>query len=157
MYLYLFGIHTYDLTWDGNTYHKLAVGMLRDGWNPVYQSAESFINEDAANMQISDDDRNSTWIEHYPKASWIFSATIYSVVNDIEGSKILNMLFIYIGFCIILNYLSKKMNIIFAILISLITILNPISIVQMFNFYIDGLMGICLYIIICTLVCGFIA
>ena len=27
--------NTYDMTWDGNTYHKTAVGSLKNGWKPV--------------------------------------------------------------------------------------------------------------------------
>jgi len=137
--------HTYDTTWDGNTYHKLAIGMLKDGWNPVYQSAESFINDDVTNIGIEDDGRNSIWIEHYPKASWIFSANIYSVTNNIESAKIINILIMYVAFGIIINYLYKKTNIIFLFLISLLVCINPISIVQAFSYYIDGLMGLCIY------------
>ena len=55
--------HTYDMTWDGNTYHKLAVGMLKDGWNPVYESAEEYIARDVTNIGLEDDGRNSIWIE----------------------------------------------------------------------------------------------
>lgn len=144
--------HTYDTTWDGNTYHKLAIGMMKDGWNPVYQTAESFIKDDVTQLGIMDDSRNSIWIEHYPKASWIFSANVYSVTNDIEAAKIINVLIMYIAFGLIMNYLYKKTNIIFAFLISFLTCVNPISIVQAFSYYIDGLMGLCIYIIIYALV-----
>lgn len=143
---------TYDLTWDGNTYHKLAIGMMKDGWNPVYQKAEDFIKEDIANVGIVDGDKNSIWIEHYPKASWIFAANIYSATNNIEGSKIINILMMYIGFCLITNYFYKKTNFLSSLIIAFLLIVNPISIVQTFNFYIDGLMGICLYIIIYALI-----
>jgi len=144
--------HTYDTTWDGNTYHKLAIGMLKDGWNPVYQSAETFIKDDVTHLGIIDDSRNSIWINHYPKASWIFSANVYSVTNNIEASKIINVLIMYIAFALIMNYLYKKTNIIFSFLIAFVTCVNPISIVQAFSYYIDGLMGLCIYIIICALV-----
>lgn len=145
-------MHTYDLSWDGNTYHKLAIGMLKDGWNPVYQTAEDFIEEDVADVGIKDDGRNSIWIEHYPKASWIFSANVYSAINDIEGSKIINVLMMYIGFCLIIDYLYKKTNFFYSFIITFILIINPITIVQSFNFYIDGLMGVCIYIILYALI-----
>lgn len=143
---------TYDLTWDGNTYHKLAVGMMKDGWNPIYENAKDFIKSDISKLGIIDDDKNSIWIEHYPKASWTFSANIYEYTNNIESAKILPLLIMYIGFCIIVNYLNKKMNLFFAILLAFLAVVNPISVVQTLNFYIDGLMGICIYIIIFTLV-----
>lgn len=30
---------SYDKTWDGAAYHKQAVGLLKEGWNPVYMDA----------------------------------------------------------------------------------------------------------------------
>lgn len=142
---------TYDRTWDGNTYHKLAVGILKDGWNPVYQTAEEYIALDPSNLGIEDDGRNSIWVEHYPKASWIFAANVYSVTGSIETAKIINMLMMYIAFGIIINYMYKKVNFIFAFLIAFFIAINPVTIVQVFNYYIDGLMGLCIYIILCML------
>ena len=37
---------SYDITFDGNTYHKAAIGELKNGWNPVYQSIEDFNDSD---------------------------------------------------------------------------------------------------------------
>ena len=143
--------HTYDLTWDGNTYHKLAVGMMKDGWNPAYQSAKSFMKDTKTDFKIKDADRNSIWIQHYPKASWIFAANMYSVTNSIESSKILTLLFLYIGFCIFFDFCYRKTSLAFSILISILLVINPISVTQTLNYYIDGLMGICIYIILCSL------
>lgn len=143
---------TYDLSWDGNTYHKLAVGCIKDGWNPIYQEAENFIKVDSAQLGVQDDGLNSMWIEHYPKASWIFAANIYALTNNIEASKVLALLMMYIGFFLILNYAYKKTNLLFSFLIAFFAVVNPISVVQMFNFYIDGIMGLCIYIILCTLI-----
>ena len=55
-------------------------------------------------FKLKDADRNSIWIQHYPKASWIFAANIYSITNSIESSKIITLLFMYIGFCLILDF-----------------------------------------------------
>lgn len=33
---------TVDYSWDGNNYHKMAVGALAHGWNPVWQSIFDF-------------------------------------------------------------------------------------------------------------------
>ena len=32
----------YDYTWDGNNYHKLAIGMMIDGWNPLMETEYEF-------------------------------------------------------------------------------------------------------------------
>ncbi len=32
----------YDFTADGNTYHKLAIGSMKNGWNPAYEDSKDF-------------------------------------------------------------------------------------------------------------------
>ena len=32
----------YDGTADGNTYHKLTIGALKNGWNPIFQDIANF-------------------------------------------------------------------------------------------------------------------
>ena len=32
----------YDYSWDGNSYHKSTIGILSDGWNPVYETMKEF-------------------------------------------------------------------------------------------------------------------
>lgn len=142
--------HTYDLSYDGNTYHKLAIGLLNDGYNPVYDSIASFIknNGSSVNLQVKD----SIWVEHYPKASWIFAANFYKFTGNIESAKIIVMLMIYITFGISLGFLYKKIHYIYAFLISLFISINPISIVQVFTNYVDGLMGLLIYIILISLI-----
>ena len=31
-------VNVYDFSYDGNTYHKTTIGLLKNGWNPIYQS-----------------------------------------------------------------------------------------------------------------------
>lgn len=33
---------TYDLTVDGNSYHKTAIAFIKNGWNPYYESSTDF-------------------------------------------------------------------------------------------------------------------
>ena len=28
----------FDMSWDGNSYHKTCVGLLKYGWNPIYET-----------------------------------------------------------------------------------------------------------------------
>ena len=42
----LLASNEYDISWDGNMYHKIAIGELSEGWNPIYQSIDDF-NEEA--------------------------------------------------------------------------------------------------------------
>lgn len=141
----------YDWTWDGNTYHKTAVGSLKNGWNPVYEKVEDFTIEKGNEIDLDTKEKNKIWVNHYPKASWIFAANIYSITNSIEASKILNILMMYVSITLIGTYLMKKMNKIWASIISILIIINPVIITQIFNYYIDGLLGMGLCIIIYTL------
>ena len=56
----------YDSTADGNTYHKLAVGALKNGWNPLYDHNEAI----------------KSWSLHYPKFIWIYGANLYSTFGN---------------------------------------------------------------------------
>ena len=33
-----------DFTFDGNTYHKATIGLLKEGWNQLYETAAEFDN-----------------------------------------------------------------------------------------------------------------
>ena len=61
--------YMFDSSYDGMHYHKQAVIMLKEGWNPLYEASTDFdIHASFPNMQ--------PWIEDYPKGMWIFSAVL---------------------------------------------------------------------------------
>ena len=143
----------YDLTVDGNSYHKLAVGSLKNGWNPVYEKVEEFNIEKGNVVEVdTKNTKNHLWINHYTKGPWIFSGVIYAFTENIESGKIFTILMMYSTFAIVFSYLSKKTNIVVSIIIALLLVINPITIVQMFNYYGDGLMGLCIFTIIVSLI-----
>ena len=45
MILTIFASNVYDLSEDGNTYHKTAIGSLKNGWNPFYEDNYEFNKE----------------------------------------------------------------------------------------------------------------
>lgn len=142
----------YDLSCDGNAYHKTAIGNLKNGWNPVYENVEDYTIEKGNKINVNVETRNHIWINHYPKASWIFAANIYKLTNNIEASKVLNLLMIYICFCIVVTYLNKKIGKVWSIIIAILITINPITFVQLFTNYIDGLLGISLSLILYCLI-----
>lgn len=144
--------NTYDMTWDGNTYHKTAVGSLKNGWNPVYEKVEDFNIEDGNEINIDNEEDNKLWVNHYPKASWIFAANVYKLTDNIEMAKVLNLLMICACFGIIATYLSKKINRVWGIILALLIVVNPITVPQVFNYYIDGILGLSLFMILCSLI-----
>lgn len=133
--------YVFDQSDDGNTYHKETIYMLKEGWNPVYNDYKEF----AKNNNLTYN--HELWSEHYPKTTWIIGATIYDITNNIETGKFYNITFMYITF-VLLSYIiykqfSKKY---LSILISLVTVINPITMSQIFSYYVDGLLGLLLYL-----------
>ena len=125
----------YDASYDGNAYHKLAVGLLKGGWNPIYETP----NADVVNRILGTGFDGGPWVEGYCKGVWFFSASIYSISNNIETGKSYNLiLLIAVLFAAYAVYRKRIKNVPVAILLSLITAFNPILISQLFTFYIDG-------------------
>ncbi|MBE5936395.1 MAG: hypothetical protein E7265_00020 [Lachnospiraceae bacterium] len=133
--------------YDGNSYHKMAVGFLKNGWNPLYESANTFSPRYFSNETVTSMD---IWIDHYGKASWFFASAVYAFTDNIECGKVYNLLSIITLFGILYNYLSEKFpskkytNII----ISVLTAANPITIPQILQYYVDGFMCSMLFILI---------
>lgn len=137
----------YDQSSDGNSYHKEAVGVIASGYNPLTQTVSEFAIE---NNIVS---CQGLWIEHYPKASWIYGASLYEITGNIETGKSFNLLIIFVVFSLMLNLLSKFINSFFLnIVISLCISLNPILLSQLFSYYIDGFLGGCLILLIFVMI-----
>lgn len=136
---------TYDYTADGNSYHKIAIGFMKEGWNTVYESSLDWqVGKDV--IQIEPETKIDKWIDHYPKATWTVAAAMYSYTGSIESGKSINFL-LAVSVCLLLysvfsTKFSKKISLLFSALFTL----NPILLSQMFSYYLDGLMGICFII-----------
>ena len=133
----------YDLTWDSNTYHKDAVGALKNGWNPIHENYIDFYKK--SNLRDSNiignkiDRERGLWQTHYCKGAWMVNANFYYLYNNIEKAKIFNLVLIYISiifsyfFC--LNFTNRKvLSFFLAILFSI----TPVTLIQMFSYYNDG-------------------
>lgn len=144
----------YDVTSDGNTYHKLAIGSMKNGWNPVYESSKDFTIEKGNVFDPDEKNMNTLWADHYTKGTEIFAAVIYAFTGNIESGKIYTILFMYIVFGILFSYLveHKKMNRIASLAISILLVVNPITLVQMGNYYIDASLGLMLYLIFYSMI-----
>lgn len=147
----LFMSFIFDRSSDGNTYHKDAVGNLYNGWNPVYESTDTFVENklarDDVDMQIWD-----IWKDHYAKANWILEANVYKTFGNIEAGKSINIIFMYILFSLCFSYLIEKLDLKKTLIISLLLTFNPISCAQIFSFYNDQLSGTILIALIISLI-----
>lgn len=132
----------FDRSSDGDTYHKDAIGVLKEGFNPVYESSEDFIKE-----RLDDSKKLTTysiWTDHYAKANWIIAANLYSFTGNIESAKAMNFLSLYVLFLFIFFHFYKKWGTIKSLLFAGIISINPITASQLYTFYNDFL--VCIYL-----------
>ena len=134
--------YTYDLTIDGNSYHKTAIAFIKNGWNPLYESARTFQKNNNSVIKIDKKERVDLWIEHYPKATWIIAANFYNMTGNIESGKCITLIFTIMLIIITYNCLQKILDKKWSIIISVLIALNPIVLAQFFSYYVDGIMGI---------------
>lgn len=140
----------FDRSSDGNTYHKDAVGVLKEGFNPVYESSSKIIES------RKDDSKNLTeysiWTDHYAKANWVIAANFYALTDNVESGKAMNLITMYIVFCFVFTTLLEVIDKKKTLIISLITVFNPITVSQMFTYYNDQLVCLLLFLSILFLI-----
>lgn len=130
----------YDVSCDGEAYHKPAVGLLNLGWNPIYETTtESIERLNIENLIPS----GNIVADVYAKATWIFAASCYSVFGDIESGKCYTLLGMLALFCIVTSFLIEKANLRGwqAICCSFFLAANPVNLSQMFTYYNDGFLS----------------
>ncbi len=140
----------YDRSSDGNTYHKDAIGVFKEGFNPVYESSADFIERRSDESQIKTE--YSIWTDHYAKANWMIAANFYSLTGNIESGKAINLIGIFILFGVLWGSLTEILNTKKAFLIALIASINPITASQVFTYYNDQLVCIYLFLAIFYLI-----
>lgn len=133
---------TYDITVDGNSYHKTAIAFIKNNWNPLYESSRDFQKNNPNVYKFGKESKIDLWINHYPKATWITAATIYNMTGNIESGKCITFIFTIMLMIISYNCLNKILSKKWSLLISLLLIINPITLSQLFCYYVDSIMGI---------------
>lgn len=137
----------FDYSWDGNSYHKSTIGMLADGWNPVYET----MNEFDKNRGISDNrsDSFSLWGEHYAKASHIYAANVMALTHNVESGKSINIISMAILALFILSLLLKKnTQLLFSLVFTIIVITSATISSQYLTNYVDILVYIYMFLLI---------
>ncbi|MCC7202798.1 MAG: hypothetical protein IT393_09105 [Nitrospirae bacterium] len=126
----------YDLSPDGQTYHQEAIDRLANGWNPIWSYEKNDID---------------ARLTYYPKAPWIYEASIYKVTKYIEYAKVFNFPIMFSAFCLIMGIMLKATNIKSGLIfiISLLASLNPVNILQVPSNYVDGHLFSMLTIVCC--------
>ncbi len=134
--------HTYDLTVDGNSYHKSSIAYIKNGWNPLYEDVREFQKTNTNVVPIAKESKLDLWMEHYPKATWVSAAATYSMTGNIESGKYITLVLSIVLVLISYNILKQVIPRIYSLGISLLVALNPITLSQIFSYYLDSLMGI---------------
>lgn len=133
---------TFDPSYDGNAYHKVAVGLLKHGWIPPMQSDEM-----VTSLGISP--APFIWIIHYCKQPWYFGASIYNIANNIECGKSYTMVAMIAAAAIAYSVGMRATNRRSAGLVFAgVSALNPIAISQCTTYYIDGYLQVVLWILV---------
>ncbi len=121
----------YDVSFDGQTYHQLAVYHIKNGYNPFHSPSLH---------------KNFYYIlaEHYVKASWILESFIYGITTRMEYAKGINLIALMAA--LFLSYESIRALTQWGSRwmcwgAALILCLNPIVISQLFTFLNDGLLA----------------
>lgn len=137
----------YDTTWDGNSYHKSTIGLMADGWNPLYEDMQEYDSKQENPIDVQSNSYN--WGNHYAKASHIFAANILSTTGNIESGKVLNTLSIIILFSYtIAILLYAKKSYLFSIIFSVVVVTYPVVCAQYLTNYVDLLVYIYLILTI---------
>lgn len=140
-----------DSSWDSNTYHKLAIGQMKDGWNPVYETGYDFFLKHKNGTKFQK--VKEGWATYYPKATWYFSAAMYSLTDNIETGKMINFLFVFMTFVVCYDYLRQRFfSVCIAIIIAFFLAVTPVSLVQLQTYYLDGVLANALTMIVALLV-----
>ena len=138
----------FDCSWDGNAYHKLAVGLLKNNWNPLRSLPSLSLTEGAGVESFG----QVLWVETYCKATWIFGASVYAITGNIETGKSYTLIGMTCAFLLVFYYMRKKgHNVLRAVLMACIAAFNPISVQQRTTYYIDGFLHTMLIILIVSL------
>ena len=118
-----------DTSWDGLMYHQPAIYELHEGWNPYTRSLDLALST------------NNLWINEYPRAAWYASSVLLGVFADVDAAKL--------SFFLGSTTLAAALRVARAYQVSLrwrglvaasLAVLNPVVIVQFWQFYLDGVL-----------------
>jgi hypothetical protein len=132
---YILASYIPDFNGDGLMYHSPGIWLFMNGWNPVNETSKSFMKNLYPMIEACG---SNTWITWYPKASELSSALINFPFWSMEAGKSINMLFCIVLFCYsFFVFVRMKISKILSLLFSFLIVLTPVTLVQMFSYYVD--------------------
>ncbi len=130
-----------DLTWDGQWYHQTAVYEMAAGWNPLRDPMHDF-GRHTWNL----------WVLHYAKGPWYMALAIYAATGSIEISKAASAIAPAMALLVVLAAaLDFGLERRWAILVALVTALNPVTTCGIVTHQVDGIL---VSLMACTVAAG---
>jgi len=139
----LFSGRVLDDTWDAQWFHKEAIAQLADGWNPVHGPLTE--------AQVPDVDVRAR-IDGYAKGAWIWGASLYRLTQRIERAKAFTVPLAIAATtaCMAALLLLTRLHLLVVFVCSVLTALNPVSVVETLNVQLDGPMSLLLIIMVAS-------
>ncbi len=139
----------HKLTWDGQAYHHPTIESLYAGWNPFKAHTIKAWNPTYAKMTATYNLLSS----HFARGAETIGAVIYAAIGTINAASALTIWLIIATFLCAKRYLSKTKTFSTRLQLSLAIILalNPVAIVQVGTFYVDGILTSLLTILVIAL------
>lgn len=129
-----------DTSWDGLAYHQPAIYQLQSGWNPAIRQLDTTLFP------------NNLWVNEYPKAPWYASSVLLGLFSNIEASKLSFFLAATTFIAALRVLLVYEVPLLWRGLVSaLVLVLNPVAIVQVWQFYVDGVL---FYLLVIGVLCA---
>ncbi len=127
---------TFDLSYDGQTYHQVGIRQLAEGWNPVWDPtrSESLVG--------------GPHVTGLPKGAWLLPAMLLQATGNIEGGKAMQLLalasaILLTGSALLTLGVGRRR----AWFVAVAAALNPVTTPQLLTYYVDGLVASSLLIV----------
>jgi hypothetical protein len=129
-----------DFSWDGNSYHLVALQQLARGWNPFREVAPP-------GSEFAD------WLAYFSKGPWYSTTSAYLLTGSLNAAKYASLLLLapaaLIGWTLFRSDQSEgnatdRQRLVqhgFALLCAALWMLNPVALTQIFTKYVDGQLG----------------
>lgn len=141
-------IQIYDMLCDSTMYHKLAVHALTNGWNPFNGSIENW----QQTYEVFEP-TGAIWIDHYPKGIYFIASCLSASFGDLEAGKAYTLIAMIGCASLLGSVLYKQLVSVFpAIVIAVLTTVNPITGTQMLTFYNDAFLMLMILVLLIGLV-----
>ncbi len=130
---FVFASFYHETCFDAIWYHHDAVYLLAQGWNPYYSS---LLPEQTAYCHY--------YLNHFPIGHWAFGAVVYQFSHHIEWAKGIALFStLFTAFILSGGLLQQlfKLHKILVVVIGILIALNPLALLNLTTFYVDGILA----------------